>query len=237
MKVLKFLLALLLWLPCAALTLTLWRVATALGLGAGPWLERPVFWIALGFCCWLAVFGMVGPSARAYIVSHELTHALWTLLMGGRVRGFAAGANGGHIEVSKENWLITLSPYFVPLYTLVVVGLFQLAGVWWDTRPFTGALFYLVGFTWSFHLAYTLAVLRQSQSDVRRHGWFFSMTVIYGMNLLVGALLLAGLSARVTLAGLAAQFGADCGVCWSLAADGCGRFGRLLQQAGGVFFK
>jgi len=42
MKALKFLLAILLWLPCAALTLTLYSHAAALGLGHGPWLERPV---------------------------------------------------------------------------------------------------------------------------------------------------------------------------------------------------
>ncbi|MBI5396666.1 MAG: hypothetical protein HZA91_15340 [Verrucomicrobia bacterium] len=231
MKALKFLIAVLLWLPCAALTLTLYSHAAALGLGHGPWLERPFLWIAMGFGCWLAVFGLIGPSARAYIISHELTHAIWTLLMGGRVSGFKAGAQGGHIQVSKENWLITLSPYFVPFYTLLVIGLYYLAGVWQDVRPFARAMFYLVGFTWSFHLSYTLAVLRQSQSDVRRHGWVFSMTVIYGMNLLVVALLLAALSPRVTLVGLAAQFGADCGVCWQLGTAGWAKCHALWQQA------
>lgn len=214
MKAFKFLLAILLWLPCAALTRTLYGQAAVLGLGHGPWLDRPLLWIAMGFGCWLAVFGLVGPSARAYILSHELTHAIWTLLMGGRVSGFSAGAQGGHIKVSKENWLITLSPYFVPLYTLLTIGLFHLVGVWCDPKPFLRALFYLIGFTWSFHLSYTLAVLRQSQTDVRRHGWLFSMTVVYGMNLLFVAALLAGLSSRVTLAELAGRFWTDCGFCW-----------------------
>jgi hypothetical protein len=230
MKALKFLLALLLWLPCAALTLTLYHQAAALGFGHGPWLERPLFWMAMGFCCWLAIFGLVGPSARAYIISHELTHAIWTLLMGGRVSGFAAGPDGGHIKVSKENWLITLSPYFVPFYTLLAIGLFHLAGVWWDTRPFIRGLFYLVGFTWSFHLAYTLTVLRQSQSDVRRHGWAFSMTVIYGMNLLVVAFLMAGLSPRVTLGGLAGQFWMDCIFCWQQVAGAWGQCGTAWRR-------
>ena len=214
MRVFKFLLAIALLLPCVALTLTLCHVVAALGLGHGPWLHRPALWLGLGFGCWLAVFGLLTPSARAYVISHELTHVFWALLMGAKVGGLKAGARGGQVTVSKENWLITLSPYFFPFYSMLVIALYHGLGLLADVRPFAPVLYYLLGFSWSFHLTFTWLALQQNQSDVRRHGWLFSMVVIYGMNLLVLALLVVLVSQRVTAAGLARRFGNHCVFCW-----------------------
>lgn len=214
MKFLKFLLAIALLLPCVALTLTLYHAVAALGLGHGPWLQRPALWLGLGFGCWLAVFCLLSPSARAYVISHELTHVFWALLMGAKVGNLKAGASGGQVMVSKENWLITLSPYFFPFYAMLVIGIYYGLSLLADARPFAAVFYYLLGFAWSFHLSFTWLALRQNQSDVRRHGWLFSMVVIYGMNLLAVALLLALVSSHVKFAGLAGQFGNDCVFCW-----------------------
>ncbi|MFZ2641832.1 MAG: hypothetical protein WA117_12605 [Verrucomicrobiia bacterium] len=214
MKVFKLLLAIALLLPCAALTLTLYHTVAALGLGDGPWLQRPALWLGLGFGCWLAVFCLLSPSTRAYVISHELTHVFWALLMGAKVSGLKTGARGGQVSVSKENWLITLSPYFFPFYAMLIIAIYYGLGLLADVRPFAPALYYLLGFSWSFHLSFTWLALQQNQSDVRRHGWLFSMIVIYGMNLLVLALLVVLVSSAVTLAGLAGQFGNDCQFCW-----------------------
>ncbi len=214
MKVFKFLLAVVLLLPCAALTLTIYHVIAALGLGHGPWLQRPALWLGLGFGCWLAIYGLLSPSARAYVISHELTHVFWALLMGAKVSGLKAGARGGQVTVSKENWLITLSPYFFPFYAMLAIAIYYAMGLLADVRPFAAVLYYLLGFSWSFHLTFTWLALRQNQSDVRRHGWLFSMVVIYGMNLLVVALLMALVSSHVKFGDLAAQFGDNCLFCW-----------------------
>jgi hypothetical protein len=233
MKAFKFLLAIALLLPCAALTLTLWHAVAVLGLGQGPWLHRPALWLGLGFGCWLAVFSLLSPPARAYVISHELTHVFWALLMGAKVSGLETGARGGQVRVSKENWLITLSPYFFPLYAVVVMALYYGLGLLADVRPFAPVFYYLLGVAWSFHLTFTWLALRQNQSDVRRHGWLFSMVVIYGMNLLVVALLLALVSSRVTLAGLVGQFGGECASCWRWLdhwARGLPSLGRWLEQ-------
>jgi len=40
-----------------------------------------------------------------------------------------ADGDGGHVVVSKTNFLITLAPYFFPLYVAVVVVVFM-AGHW-----------------------------------------------------------------------------------------------------------
>ena len=55
-----------------------------------------------------------------YVFGHELTHALWVWLMGGRVSRFRVGRDGGHIVTDKNNFWIALAPYFFPLYSLLV---------------------------------------------------------------------------------------------------------------------
>ena len=42
-----------------------------------------------------------------------------------------------------------------------------------------------VGFTWSFHIAFTIHTLSERQPDVQEHGRIFSYVVIYTMNVLV----------------------------------------------------
>ncbi|MFA7003366.1 MAG: hypothetical protein WC429_04950 [Verrucomicrobiia bacterium] len=214
MKVFKFLLAIALLLPCVALTLTLYHAVATLGFGQGPWLQRPALWLGMGFGCWLAIFGLLSPSVRAYVISHELTHVFWALLMGAKVSGLKASARGGQVMVSKENWLITLSPYFFPFYAMLVIAIYYGLNLLADVRPFAAVFYYLLGFAWSFHLSFTWLALRQNQSDVRRHGWLFSMVVIYGMNLLMVALLVVLMSSRVTFAGYAEQFYNNCLLCW-----------------------
>ena len=63
-------------------------------------------------------------------------------------------------------------------------------------------------------MTFTCLALRQNQSDVQRHGWLFSMVVIYGMNLFVLAVTMALVSPHVKAAGLAGQFGDHCAGCW-----------------------
>ncbi len=57
---------------------------------------------------------------RVYVFGHELTHAIWTWLFGGRVKRFKATSTGGHVVDHEEQFLITLAPYFFPLYVVLV---------------------------------------------------------------------------------------------------------------------
>ena len=40
---------------------------------------------------------------RTYILGHELTHALWTILFGGKASGLKISDTGGSVRVSKNN--------------------------------------------------------------------------------------------------------------------------------------
>jgi hypothetical protein len=114
--------------------------------------------------------------------------------MGGRVSDFSVGRDGGYIVSSKINTWIALAPYFVPIYSVGVILLYGLVSLLYDLQPHaelaTGILYGLLGFTWAFHATFTLSMIPRGQTDLAYGGTFFSLTVIYLMNLLVLSLLL-----------------------------------------------
>lgn len=138
-----------------------------------------------GFALWVVLFFLLPRPFRTYVLGHELTHALWSIMMGGRVGKLKVGKDGGHVELTKSNFIITLAPYFFPFYTFLVIGGYYLAGVWLNVEPYRGWWFAAVGLTWAFHVTFTIQMLTDRQPDIQEHGRIFSYTVIYLMNVLV----------------------------------------------------
>lgn len=138
-----------------------------------------------GFLLWVAIFFLLPKPTRTYVLGHELTHAFWALMMGGRIGKMKVGKSGGHVELSKTNFVISLAPYFFPFYTFLVVALFYLVGLLVDMNPYRAWWLGAVGFTWSFHITFTLHMLSHRQPDVQEHGRVFSYTIIFIMNVLV----------------------------------------------------
>lgn len=141
--------------------------------------------LPIGFALWVALFFLLPRPFRTYVLGHELTHALWALMMGGRVGRMKVGKSGGHVELTKTNFVITLAPYFFPFYTFLVIGAYYLAGIWLEVEPCKAWWLGAVGFTWAFHVTFTLSMLAEHQPDIHEHGRIFSYTVIYLMNVLV----------------------------------------------------
>jgi hypothetical protein len=163
--------------------------------------ERPHFWatpefwfFSLGLICWLIIYFGLPKPLIVYVFGHELTHALMVKIMGGRVSEFRVGSDGGYIVSSKINTWIALAPYFVPIYSVFVVLLYGVVSFFYELQPHaelaTGILYGLLGLTWGFHATFTLSMIPRGQTDLAYGGTFFSLTVIYLMNLLVLSLLL-----------------------------------------------
>ena len=141
--------------------------------------------LPIGFLLWIILFFLLPRPFRTYVLGHELTHAMWALMMGGRVGKMKVGKDGGHVEVSKSNFLITLAPYFFPFYTFITITLYFLIGIWFEAETYRAWWLGAVGFTWAFHITFTIHMLAQRQPDVQEHGKIFSYAVIYLMNVLV----------------------------------------------------
>lgn len=130
-----------------------------------------------------------------YVFGHELTHVLWTWLLGGRVKKFRASSKGGHVVVTKNNFVIALAPYFFPIYAVLVV-LVYLAGDWiWRWRSYLVWFHLLLGASYGFHITLTWHILKSTQSDITDQGYIFSAVVIFLGNacvLLIAIPLLGG---------------------------------------------
>ena|SRR5579859_5404778 len=185
MKWLKLLIGILLLPVCAGGGWALARVVEASG-------QADTVWVALaaGAGCWLAIYLLLPKPMWVYVVGHEFTHALWTWLSGGRVKKFKVSAQGGHVIVTKSNFLIALAPYFFPVYAALVVAVFA-AGQWfWPWARYVVWFHLLLGAAYAFHLTLTWHVLKENQTDITSQGYVFSAVVIVLGNLLV---LLVGL--------------------------------------------
>ena len=148
--------------------------------------------IAAFALCWMALSHPV----RAYVLGHELTHAFWGLLFGAVPSKLRVGEKGGSVNLTKSNMVITLAPYFFPFYTFLVVVAALVAFVFVRPLPWLPLWMFLVGFTWSFHVLFTLETLAQRQPDVRLYGRVFSWVFIFLANV---ALVLVWLAATTPL--------------------------------------
>jgi hypothetical protein len=193
-KWVKTLIAIALLPVCVGAGRALWLVIRASGSADTTWVP-----FLAGAGCWGVVFLLLPKPMWIYVFGHELTHALWTWLFGGRVKRFKASSDGGHVVVSKTNFLITLAPYFFPLYAVLVIVAFLIGHLIWDWSPFLAWFHLLLGAAYAFHVTLTWNILQTRQSDITSQGWLFSAVVIFLGN--VGVLLLGipWLTAQVDL--------------------------------------
>ena len=121
-----------------------------------------------------------------YVLGHEFVHVLATWICGGKVVSFNVAPSGGNVSTSKTNFFIELSPYFVPIYTILLGPVFLLLRATGKTFPHISAVFiFLIGITLAFHFVMTSEVLRMEQMDIARSGFVFSLVIIFVGNLIV----------------------------------------------------
>jgi len=123
----------------------------------------------------------------------------WCLLFGRSVKKFKAISRGGHVIVDKTNVLIALSPYFFPLYAVLVVAVFALGHWVWGWQNLSVWFHLLVGAAYAFHVTLTAHALKTQQSDITSQGYLFSAVVIFLGNVLVLLIGIPLLTARVDL--------------------------------------
>ena len=188
-------------LPAVVLTATFFDTVAAVTAGGAFWKTDVFGYFAVGAAVWtLWFFGSIwtlgAPQPlHAYVFGHELTHAIWVWLWRGRVYDKKMwSSDGGYIVTDTSNFWIALAPYFYPLYSLALLVIYGVASRFADVAHVTATfifltplqwLFFLLGVTWAFHLSFTFWMIPKGQTDLTAHGQFFSLMVIYVMNLLL----------------------------------------------------
>src|SRR5580698_1157381 len=146
-KWIKFIIAVLLLPVCIGAARALWRVLYTCGSADTTWVP-----LLAGGACWIVIFWLLPKPMWIYVFGHELTHALWTWLFGGQVKKLKISSSGGHVVISKTNFVIALAPYFFPLYVVMVVGVFALGDLIWNWHGYLVWFHLCVGAAYAFHL-------------------------------------------------------------------------------------
>ena len=193
-KWIKLILAIFLLPICGGAARALWLVLHACGSADTTWVP-----FLAGAACWIVIFLLLPKPMWLYVLGHEFTHALWTWLFGGQVKKMKVSSKGGHVLISKTNFLIALAPYFFPLYVVLVVGIFALGNLIWNWHHYLVWFHLCVGAAYAFHLTLTFHVLQTQQSDITSQGYLFSAVIIFLGNVSVLLFGIPLLTARVGL--------------------------------------
>src|SRR4051812_42373268 len=202
----KFVIALFLLPICGILTQTFFTAFARATVAGRLWAAEEFWFFSLGAVLWLIAFFGLSRPILVYVFGHELTHAIWVWMMGGRVSRFRVSRDGGHIVTNRTNFWIALAPYFFPLYSILVIGIYGLLSLFMDVRPYGRLLYALIGVTWAFHFTFTCWMIPKNQTDLSDHGTFFSLVIIYLMNLTLLMVMLVLAARQVTFLALANGF-------------------------------
>lgn len=193
----------------ASVSITFYRQFGSLGM---PWsIEQQYFMIGIITYCFMHL--LVFKPSYIYVFGHESVHVLATWLCLGRVKSFKVSANGGSVSTSKNNIFISLSPYFVPFYSIIAAIAVYIANNVFLERgiPYKYFLF-LLGLTLALHIVMTIDTLKTRQSDLAKAGYLISEIVIYVTNIIV----VAGVLGLMTKGFSFADFMVNA---WNLTAD------------------
>jgi hypothetical protein len=213
----KTIVAILLLPFCVGLARAVWGVIEASG-------QADTFWVSAlaGAACWLVIYLLLPRPMWIYVLGHELTHVIWTWLFGGKVRRFRTTPRGGHVLVTKNNFFISLAPYFFPIYVFLVVGFGGLASLVWPWNLLQAWFHLLLGAAYAFHLTLTGHILKSQQQDITEQGILFSLVILWCGNLL---LLLVGLPLLTQRTGLLDALQA----CWRETASVVQSLAQIFQ--------
>jgi hypothetical protein len=199
LKLLKFLVALILIPLVAGEIWTIIGLAHAVGV-SGPLAEQWFVALGAGMAVWMLIYFLLPRAMWVYVLGHELTHAIFAMLAGGKISSFQVSAKGGHVVTDKVNWWITLSPYFVPLYALIWMALWISVDFYYPLKAWQPVLYFGIGLLWCFHLTFTASMIHLGQTDLSSQGIVFSIVVILLTNLIFFLLLFAMLAHNLTWA-------------------------------------
>ncbi|PID81945.1 hypothetical protein CSB20_00410 [bacterium DOLZORAL124_64_63] len=182
---------------CVVTTAALFTAGDAAGARGSYWMEllstRQFLYFGIGAFL-MAGWFFTGLLERLflyfYVLGHELTHAIFIYACGGKVGGISVSADGGYVMTNKSNILIALSPYFIPFWSVVTLSLSTLLGLFFQIPCHSKILYFLLGFTWSFHMLWTLWMIPRDQPDLKENGFFLSIVIIYLTNIVLLSILL-----------------------------------------------
>ena len=142
----------------------------------------PMLWgMGTYIVVWQVLFRNIGSGWFATL-EHEFTHIIFAWATFHRITDLKASFTGnGHINYSGAgggNWLITISPYFFPTFSALVLGLMYLSKHQFNTF-FLGAL----GFSLIYHIHSTYKETHARQPDLKEVGFLYAWLFLPSANI------------------------------------------------------
>lgn len=153
----------------------------------------------LGVICYTLTYPVFKKPLSSYVIGHELTHVLGIWLSRGKIHSIRIAKSGGMVKADRINIWTALLPYFFPIYTVIILGVYFLLSIFLDMSRFYNWMVFILGLTWAFHFWMTIYVLRYNQPDIRYSGFLFSMVVIFTINIITLTLLLTFISPELSI--------------------------------------
>jgi hypothetical protein len=167
-----------LWLPLLwAASDGFWRYA-----GQAPPSGRRELYFLGGLLLYFVLLLLSRDRGRsfAHTFEHELTHLVVGLLFFKSPSQFKVGKQDGETYLSGSNFVISLAPYFLPLWAMIPLLLLPLL----NPAGTFGALA-LLGFLYGLHVYSTIHEFGFYQPDVKEHGRIFSLLCVATLNLVM----------------------------------------------------
>lgn len=118
------------------------------------------------------------------VVAHELTHTVFAMLTLHKIKSIRVNPDdsGGAMSFEgKGNWLITIAPYFFPLFgVLAMLGI----TIYLRLAPATNFLGGILGFFIGYHLDTVASQIHDKQTDLTDVGYKFCVMFLPAANLM-----------------------------------------------------
>ena len=147
----------------------------------------------MGSALFLVLYGFYILFARSFHIPyfgtlvHEFTHLIFIYLCGNYATSIVATfKNGGRVMRKYEgNWLISISPYFFPSFSVFLMVLMSLKG----SRPENSV--FLLGFVTAFQVISNYIQIHPGQTDFKRAGYLFTALFLLPANVLMWGIILS----------------------------------------------
>ena len=81
--------------------------------------------------------------------------------------------------------LSKVTPYIVPVFTLVFIGIYYLCGRVLGQFPNSGVWFFMIGLTFAMHIIMTARELYEADQVTFKPNYLFEMSLVYIVNILI----------------------------------------------------
>lgn len=119
-----------------------------------------------------------------YVFGHELTHWSVATLFFRKTSNIHLSSHAGSVDVENPNIWITLAPYFLPFYMLLILGIYGAVLLFSPQFPawVDITIAAILGLAYAYHVILTCIAISKGQQDLELNGFIFSLSFIIICN-------------------------------------------------------